>query len=174
MKFKYKVLFIITPLIFLLDQLTKSLVINYIPFHGSIPVIPGYFDLVFIRNAGAAFGMFAQMDDGVRQFFFHIVAVVAVVVLAFFFARLSKEERLLPIAISLVFGGIAGNILDRIRFGAVTDFLSAHVRDVAIDWSVFGMRLHLPLNWPAFNVADSAITIAMFLFIISAFRPQRR
>jgi len=118
--------------------------------------------------------MFAQMDDGVRQFFFHIVAVVAVVVLAFFFARLSKEERLLPIAISLVFGGIAGNILDRIRFGAVTDFLSAHVRDVAIDWSVFGMRLHLPLNWPAFNVADSAITIAMFLFIISAFRPQRR
>jgi len=174
MSFKYKALLIITPLVFFLDQLTKWLVMKSIPFHGSIPVMSGYFDIVFLRNTGAAFGMFADMGEGIRNIFFYIVAMIAIIVLTAIYARLSHEARLLPIAISLVFGGIAGNFLDRIRFGAVTDFLSVHIRDVAIEWTMFGRNIHMPLDWPAFNVADSAITVAMVLFIISAFRQDRR
>jgi len=84
MRFKYKVLLTITPLIFILDQLTKWLVSTSIPFHGSIPIIDGYLDLVFIRNTGAAFGMFADLDGAFRHVFFYIVAIIAVIILAIF------------------------------------------------------------------------------------------
>lgn len=170
MKYKYKMLLIITPLVFILDQFTKWLVIKCIPSQGSISIIPNYVDLVFVRNPGAAFGMLAGLSDQFRNIFFFAVAVVAVIVLSVFYKRLSLKARLLPLAISLVFGGIFGNILDRIRFGEVTDFVSVHIRDVVIDWTIFKWHLHVPLNWPAFNVADSAITIAMVLLVISAFR----
>jgi len=174
MSFKYKALFIITPLVFIIDQLTKWLVTMYIPFQGSVPVISGYLDLVFFRNPGAAFGMFASFGDDFRKYFFFIVAVIAVIFLAVFFAHLKKEARMLPVAISLVFAGIAGNIMDRIRFGEVTDFISVHIRDVVLDFTIFSRHMHIPLNWPAFNVADSAITVAMFMLVITAFRSDGR
>jgi len=174
MTFKYKALFIIAPLVLVLDQFTKWLVAGSIPYGGSVPVIPGYVDIVFLRNPGAAFGMFASMGDDFRKIFFLIVAVVAVVFLAVFYTGLKKEARMLPVAISLIFGGIAGNILDRIRFGEVTDFLSVHIRDVVLNWTIVKWDLHIPLIWPAFNVADSAITVAMIMLIITAFRSDRR
>lgn len=174
MSFKYKALLIIAPVVFILDQLTKWLVVKYIPLNGGISVIPGYFDLVHFQNKGAAFGMLAAAGEQFRLYFFYVIALVALIILITFFVRFSKETRLLPVAISLVFGGMAGNTLDRIRLGAVTDFLSLHIRDAAIDWKFLGWRLHIPLDWPAFNVADSAITIAMFFLIIAAFRKERR
>lgn len=173
MSFKYKILLTVTPLVFILDQFTKWLVIKNIPYNGSIPIISGYVDLVFFRNPGAAFGMFAGMGESFRNFFFFIVAIIAVVFLAVFFAGLKEKARMLPIAITLIFGGIAGNILDRIRFGEVTDFLSIHIQDVVINWTIAKWRLHIPLDWPAFNVADSAITVAMFMLVITAFRSDR-
>lgn len=174
MKFKYKLLCIVPPLIFVLDQLTKWIVMRTIPFRGMVQIVPGYFDLVYIRNTGAAFGMFAGMEDGARQVFFYSIAVFAAVALGVFYSRLSEKARLLQVAVVLVFGGMAGNLLDRLRFGMVTDFLSVHIRDISLDFSIFGRQFNIPLDWPAFNVADSAITVAMVLFVISAFLPQRR
>lgn len=171
MTFKYKALLFITPLVFFLDQLTKWLVRKFIPLHDAIPLIAGYFDLVHYQNKGAAFGMFSGMSDQLRLVFFYAVAVLAVIILAVFFVRLAGGY-LLPVAISLIFGGIAGNTTDRIKFGTVTDFISVHIRDVALNFELFGRQFNIPLDWPAFNIADSAITVAMFCLIISAFRTE--
>lgn len=170
MKFKYKILFVITPLVFILDQITKWFILKGVPLYGKIEIIPGYFDITHYKNPGAAFGLFAGSAAWFREPFFFIVAVIAVIMLSVFFVRLPERLRLLPVTVSLVFGGIAGNILDRIRFGSVTDFLSVHIRDVVWSGSVLGMNFSIPLDWPSFNVADSAITIAMLLFVISAFK----
>ncbi|PIU55359.1 MAG: signal peptidase II [Deltaproteobacteria bacterium CG07_land_8_20_14_0_80_38_7] len=173
MSFKYKAL-IITPIVFILDQLTKLLVIKEIPLYNKIQIIPGYFDLVHYQNPGAAFGMFTNMPDWLRQPFFYSIAVVVSIMLLYFLFKLSAKSRLLPVAIALIFGGMAGNIMDRIRLGVVTDFLSFHIKDQILQFSVFGKFFSIQLDWPAFNVADSAITIAMFLLLISAFKPERR
>lgn len=173
MRYRYKVALIIGPLIFILDQFTKWWVLAAIPFGEKIVVIPGYFDLVHTQNVGAAFGMFAGTAAGFRVPFFYIMAAVAVAVICIMLWKMRDEERLLPLTFALVLGGIAGNVLDRIRFGAVVDFLSLHWRDVV--WTVkLGTReFSIPLDWPAFNVADSAITVAMVLLIIAAFRKPK-
>ncbi len=173
MRFKHKIL-VITPVIFTLDQLTKWLVIKNIPLGNAVSVIPGYLDIVHLKNTGAAFGIFAGAPDGFRQWFFYLVAAVAVIFLAGFYSRMKDDARALPTAIALIFAGIAGNIIDRMRFGAVTDFISVHVRDVVLSGELFGYQLQVPLDWPAFNVADSAITVSMALLLITAFKKERR
>jgi signal peptidase II len=172
MIFKYRALLIVTPVVFFLDQLTKWLVRKYIPLHEAVPVVRGYFDIVHYENKGAAFGMFSGAGGEFRLYFFYVVSVLAVIILAGFFVKLAGG-RLLPIAVSLIFGGIAGNTTDRIRFGTVTDFISVHISDLAWNFNIFGRQFDIPLEWPAFNVADSAITVAMFCLIIYAFKTER-
>ena len=173
MKFKYKLLAIVPPALFALDQATKLAVLKYIPLGDRIPVIPGFFDLVHFRNTGAAFGMLSDAHHAFRIPFFYAVAFVATIVLGFFYRSLSDRERLLPWAFSLVFAGIAGNIVDRIFLGSVVDFLSFHIGDASIDLGFLGFARSIPLEWPAFNVADSAITVAMVMLICSAVRRAR-
>lgn len=174
MKFKYKILLAVAPAVFVLDQITKLAVLKWIELGDRIPVIPGFFDLVHFRNTGAAFGILSDAHHSFRIPFFYIVAVVATVVLAFFYRSLPDREKLMPWAFSLVFAGIAGNIVDRIFLGSVVDFLSFHVGNAALDFTLFGAARHIPLEWPAFNVADSAITVAMALLVWSAIRGGRR
>lgn len=173
MSTKYKILVTVAPAVFMLDQFTKLLIVATQDIGNRIPVIRGYFDIVHFRNEGAAFGMLAGAHDDFRAPFFFIVAIVAVVALAFFYRTLKDNEKLMPLAISLVFGGIAGNILDRIRLGSVVDFLSFHIGHGAWDFAIFGNQVHIPLEWPAFNVADSAITAAMILILYSTFFHKR-
>ena len=173
MKRKYWILAITTPVVFIADQLTKWLVVNFMEVGGRISIIPGFFDIVHFRNTGAAFGLFSGMPEAVRTPFFYIVAAVATVLLAFLYRTLGARERLMPLAISLVFGGIAGNILDRMRYGSVVDFLSLHAGDAVVAGKVFGIHYRFPLEWPAFNIADSAITTAMILIVVSAVRGRR-
>lgn len=168
MKRKYKTLFVIAPAVFILDQLTKLIIVLKLDIGDRIPVIPHFFDIVHFRNTGAAFGMFAKADADFRVPFFYIVAVAAAVILGFFYRSLGNRERLMSIAVSLVFGGIAGNILDRLRIGSVIDFLSFHIGNRVIEFTSFGRPLRIVLEWPAFNVADSAITFAMFMILYSA------
>jgi signal peptidase II len=173
MKKKYLIVLLIAPAVFILDLFTKWWVLKTIPLGGGIEVIPGYFDIIHARNIGAAFGMFADSASTFRVPFFYIIAVLAVIAIAAMLWKMRDDERILPVTFALILGGIAGNILDRIRFGSVVDFLSVHWRDVVFDRTLFGWHLQLPLDWPAFNVADSAITTAMVLLIISAFRTPK-
>ena len=143
------VLFLTLPL-YVLDQITKFLVLANIPTHVTIEVIPGFFNLVQVHNTGAAFGM---MKDN-NWFFIGLasVAIVAVAVMAKRGCFLDTPTRL---GAALLASGILGNLTDRLLHGYVVDFL-----DVILPW--YG-------HWPAFNVADSCICVAAFLFLISGF-----
>lgn len=172
MIFKYRCLLIIAPLILVLDQLTKWLVRTHIPFRSVLPVIPGYVDLVHVMNTGAAFGIFSGPTAGWRTPFFIIISICALAAIGYILVRVKPHERLLPVILSLVVGGIFGNGVDRIRFGAVTDYLSVHWRDVVIDQTFAGWHVRVPLEWPAFNVADSAITVSMILLAWQVIRKK--
>lgn len=167
MPFKYKLLLIVTPLIIALDQFTKWLILSHLPLYESIPVIPGFFDIVHVRNTGAAFGFLAGSDQAIREPFFYIVAVVAVVVLGGILRKLTPRDVLMSWVVALVSGGLVGNLIDRLRFGNVVDFLSFHWRDAVADWEVLGYAVRFRWEWPSFNVADSAITIAMVLLVMN-------
>ncbi|MBA3004418.1 MAG: signal peptidase II [Desulfurivibrio sp.] len=146
------------PLVWLLvvvvfDQLTKGLVMAYFGLYELKPLIPGLFNLTYLTNTGAAFGMLAGAQSVWRQVFFVGVAVVAIVVLFFSYRQFRSQGRIFAHAIGLIAGGAVGNLIDRLRFGAVVDFLD------------FYIGTH---HWPAFNVADSAITIGVGLFILGS------
>jgi len=146
--------------LFALDQLTKWLVRQNIPYGAEIPIIPGFFSLVHASNTGAAFSMFTG-----NNFFFIGLASVALAVIVFLLIRdprtRTPAQRLTHIAkisLSLLAAGIVGNLTDRILRGAVTDFLHFYVREYA---------------WPSFNVADSCICIAAGLLILASFQKGR-
>lgn len=165
MRTKYKILLIISPLVFIFDQLTKLAILEWVPLGSRHSVIEGFFDIVHFRNTGAAFGILSGLPDSVRVPFFYIIAVVAVTMLVFLLKSLRENELIMPVAISLIFGGIVGNILDRVRLGSVVDFLSVHIGERAADFKLLGKSYNFILEWPAFNIADSAITVAIILFL---------
>jgi signal peptidase II len=138
--------------VFILDQATKWLAVVYIGPHGVIEVMP-FFDLVLVHNTGAAFGFLSQAG-GWQHFFFVAVAIIISTVILVMTYRLGAKDRLLAVALMLVLGGALGNLVDRLRVGYVVDFLDVHYHA----W-----------HWPAFNVADSAITIGALLLILDAF-----
>ncbi len=133
-------------LIIFLDQLSKWWVIQNLPLHAAVPVLDGFFNLVHIYNRGAAFG-FLNRSDIEWQFWLFLVATAIAVVTIFYLIRTSAPSRLLFSALGLILGGALGNMIDRIRFRAVVDFLDFYVGS----W-----------HWPAFNVADIAICLGAF------------
>lgn len=139
------------------DQLTKAWIMaNFVEFQIR-EIIPGLFNLTYLTNRGAAFG-FLNGDHGAwRHAFFITVAVLAMIIMLVFLRQMQKEGKWSVAAIALIFGGAAGNLIDRLRFGAVVDFLDFY-------WASH--------HWPAFNIADSAITVGVGLFlIVNFFRP---
>ena len=171
---KHRIFAIIFPVIVILDQITKQLVLQYIPLGKHITIVEGFFDLVHFRNPGAAFGMFANASAGFRSSFFYLIAAFATVMLFFYFRSLHKDDRLMATTLSLIFGGMLGNIIDRLRFNEVVDFLFVHFHHKAVSWELFGKQINFTLEWPAFNVADSAITVSMFLLFFSLIRDSRQ
>lgn len=137
-----------------LDQITKWAVVNGIGLYETRPVIPGVFDLVHVYNTGAAFGMFR----GNNQFFTWLALVASVVILVLI-AKGQFNTALLRAASGLLLGGIIGNLIDRLAYGYVVDFLSVHLGSY---------------TWPAFNVADSCICVAAALMIIQSFLPDKQ
>ena len=147
-------------LVFLLDQVTKLLALAALSASHPVPVIPGFFHLILVLNPGVAFGMFAGLPPDWRWLvgLLSLGALGLLAVLAF--RIVPRGEPLAAVALGLIFGGALGNLLDRARLGAVVDFIDLH-------W-----RGH---HWPAFNVADSAITIGVGLLALRLFggrRPQ--
>lgn len=137
--------------VFLLDQATKAWVVSSFALYESVPVIPGLFHLTYVRNPGAAFGLFAGQAAAFRVPFFLAVTAVALVVIAWVARRLPPGRPWALGALALVFGGATGNLVDRVRWGEVVDFLD-------VFW-----RTH---HWPAFNVADAAITVGVTVLIL--------
>ncbi len=141
--------------VLIVDQATKLWVEATLPLWSSQPVIPGFFDLCHVLNRGAAFGFLNGGDIGWQRWFFVGVALLAMVVILFL-ARTMDERKPLPyVGLGLIMGGAAGNLVDRVRLGLVIDFLDLYVGD----W-----------HWPAFNVADSAITVGAGLLVLTALR----
>jgi signal peptidase II len=146
---KLKLLALVSGSVLLLDLITKALVLARLPLGKSVPVIPGFFDITHVHNPGGAFGFLAGMSAEVRGWLFIAVALLAAALIVYFYWQTTPGQRLLAFGLALVFGGAVGNLVDRIRFGVVVDFLDVYVGE---------------LHWPAFNVADSAITIGMLIF----------
>ena len=135
--------------VLVLDQTTKALVLKHLPLGGSIPVIPGFFDLTHVHNPGGAFGFLSGMSAEFRGLLFVAVSLLAVGLILYFYWQTPVRQRFLAVGLSLIFGGAVGNLVDRIRFGIVVDFLDLYAGE---------------LHWPAFNVADSAITVGVLIF----------
>ena len=139
-------------LVLVLDQITKVLVINSFQLYESLEIIPGLFSLTYLTNKGAAFGFLAGVDAAWRHYFFLTLASVALVLLGVAWYRMRKDHPFYGPALALIAGGAMGNVIDRVRLGAVVDFL---------DFYIAGH------HWPAFNVADSAITVGVALFLVA-------
>ena len=152
MSSKYIIIFIITIPVIVLDQFTKFYIQKSIKLHQSIKVIDGLFDITYVLNKGAAFSFLADKPEGFTIPFFVIVSVIAIGIIGFLFYQTKKNDYVSLIAFALLLGGSIGNLIDRIRHGAVTDFLDFYFHQY---------------HWPAFNVADSAITTGVFLFLFS-------
>jgi len=141
------------------DQLTKWWVMASFALHESREIIPGFFNLTYITNTGAAFGLLAGEITIWRQIFFIGVALVALVALYFAYRHFKDAGQLYVIGIGMIGGGALGNVIDRLRFGAVVDFLDFYMKGY---------------HWPAFNVADSAITIGVGFFLLAGFLSDKQ
>ena len=158
MSFRHLALASVTGGIILLDQLTKQQIMQTMRLHESIPVIPNLFSLTYIRNPGAAFGLLAGSSNAFRMVFFGLTSIFALGLLGTILLRMPEEDWVGRISVTGILGGAIGNLIDRLRFGEVIDFLDVYIETY---------------HWPAFNVADSAITIGViFLIIHFAFEKQ--
>ena len=130
--------------VLLLDQITKLWIASRLGLHETQPVISGFFNLVHVRNRGMAFGLMNRPGNDLGSLLLLGAALAAVALLLFWFYSLKSNDRGLLLPLALILGGAVGNLIDRIRTGEVIDFL-----DFCIG----------PYHWPAFNAADSAITV---------------
>lgn len=150
MSSKFKLVVQVSVAIVLLDQATKLLVDRTMSLHDSIPVIDNFFSLTYIRNTGAAFGIFADSHELFRLTFLIAFSLAAIGFILVMLRRLPESETALTVALSLILGGAVGNLIDRVIYGEVIDFLDFY-------WSGY--------HWPAFNVADSCITVGVLIML---------
>jgi signal peptidase II len=148
----YGVIALIAAAVIALDQYTKYLISTGLALYGRIEVIAGYLDIIHIRNSGVAFGFLKGFGGQYKTLALIAVAAVAVFLLGFLISQVRREQKLQAFSLALILGGAIGNIIDRFRLGEVVDFVDAHWREV--------------YHWPAFNVADSAISVGIALLLI--------
>ncbi len=154
----YHLLSLISLVVIVLDQTSKLLVIHAIQSYESIPVIRGFFNLVHIRNRGMAFGLMNRPNAEYIFYFLVAATIGAILFLLYWFSRIKNEDRRLIFGFSLVLGGAVGNLIDRLRLKEVIDFLDFHIGSY---------------HWPAFNVADSAITVGALWLVVNILLFQR-
>jgi signal peptidase II len=142
--------------ILVVDQVTKAIVDQTMVLHQTIPLLP-VFSLTYVRNTGAAFGVLGAAPASVRLPLFLLVTVAAAWALVSMLRRARPGQRVLVAALGAILGGAAGNFVCRVRYGEVIDFLDAHWGD---------------LHWPAFNVADSAITVGVVIVLLVGLRER--
>ena len=151
MKKKYWILLIVFLVVIALDQSTKLIIQQTLPLHKTVEIIPGFFNLIHVRNTGGAFGIFGGEKGPVGSVLFVAASLVAVGILVILFMRVKEHEKMLKFSFALLLSGAIGNLIDRVSYGEVVDFLDFHVSSY---------------HWPAFNVADSAISVGIGLMAL--------
>jgi signal peptidase II len=148
---RYLQLFLASNILIILDQYTKMWVNTHIPKHHFIMVIDNFFALTHIRNPGVAFGLGADWSSEYKTYLFIGFSIIAVIAILIFFHQTPQENKIVRIGLILIFSGAIGNMIDRILYQEVVDFLDFFVGSY---------------HWPAFNVADSCITVGVLLMFI--------
>ncbi|PKN52109.1 MAG: signal peptidase II [Deltaproteobacteria bacterium HGW-Deltaproteobacteria-13] len=133
-----------------LDQITKAAIVTKFVLHESYAIIDGFFNLVYVMNPGAAFGFLAGASAIFRYVFFIGITSAVILLILYYIVKSKSQNMQTVISLTLIFSGAVGNLIDRIRFGAVVDFLDFYIGT----W-----------HWPAFNVADSSIFLGAVLMI---------
>jgi signal peptidase II len=141
--------------VILIDQVTKHMVDSTMRLYQTIELAP-YFQLTYMRNQGAAFS-FLSTAGGWQRWFFIALATLSSIVIGYWLKKLNRSQSFEAFAWAMVLGGALGNLIDRIIYGYVIDFLDVYYGD----W-----------HWPAFNVADSAITLGVTMLLIDSFRSK--
>ncbi len=142
-----------------LDQASKWMILQCLRVHETVPVINGFLNLVHVRNRGMAFGFLNRPDLDLGYYFLVGASLMAIVLLFFWFFTLKDADPLITPAMSLILGGAVGNLIDRLRYKEVIDF---------IDFSIGSY------HWPAFNVADASITTGTVLLAFTLLFGHRR
>lgn len=148
---KYIRFFSVAVVVVILDQISKGLVLANIPLYDSIPIIKGFFNLSHVHNPGGAFGFLAQNGSPWLHWMFIGAVILALGLILYFHHQTPRSHPYLALGLSLIFGGAVGNFIDRVRLGEVVDFLDFYVAH------------H---HYPTFNVADSAVTVGVGIFIV--------
>ena len=151
---KYLLLMCLTGLIISIDQVTKLYVHTQFSLHESITVIPGYFNITYVRNFGAAFGILGQSSASFREYFFMMIPPIACITILYILKSVRDSDLKQILSLSFIFAGALGNYIDRVQFRYVIDFLDFH----------YGAQ-----SWPAFNVSDMAIVggvISLVFFML--------
>ena len=151
---KYPLTIVVSLSVIILDQCTKYLIIKSFALHQSLDLIEHYLTIVHIRNKGIAFGLLAEQGGGTRTIFLIITSLLAIAFIFYLLSSLKDRQTYATVTLALILGGAIGNLIDRIRWGEVVDFIYVH-------WYQY--------YWPAFNCADSAISIGLVLLIIGIF-----
>lgn len=157
---KYIILIAFSALIIAIDQLVKMYVHLHYQVGESTPVIPGFFNITYVRNPGAAFGFLAQTHPNFRENFFLLMPPVALIIILVIMKTVPDNDFTQIFSLSAVFGGAIGNYIDRLQFRYVIDYLDFHWKEV--------------YTWPAFNVADSAIVCGVAVLIVLMFFEGKR
>ncbi len=150
---------IISAIVLILDQLTKEMIDRTLFVYETVPVIPGCFNLVHTRNTGAVFGLFQNASSPLLPWLLTLLSMTALVFITVYFFRLSRDDRMNLLGISMILGGAIGNMYDRIIRHSVVDFLEFYFKNY---------------RWPAFNIADFSICVGIFLLILTSIREERR
>ena len=154
---KYQIFTLAAGISLLLDQWSKIYIDNHFELSQSKRIITNFFHLTYVRNPGAAFGIFA--DNAIRVPFFITISSVATLGILWYVRRIAREKHWQQLALGLILSGAVGNLIDRIRFGEVIDFLDVH-------WYNY--------HWPAFNIADSAICVGVTTMLICSWHEERQ
>ena len=159
MKTKYVILFATVTVVTLLDFITKAYISSTMFLHESFVVIGGFLNITYVRNPGAAFSFLADAPPVFRFVFFVTVTVLAIILVLTYIGKSKIEEPFMTFALSLILSGAVGNLIDRVRFGEVIDFIDVYIGQY---------------HWPAFNVADSAISVGAVILLLEMFRGTKR
>ncbi len=161
MKRKYLILFSLSGLVLSLDQLTKFFVQSRFPIGERVDLIPGLLSLCYTRNNGFAFGFLQKTPQSLQEIFFVNIGipVFALVLIVLIFIKLQDDQVATSIALTTIFAGAIGNLVDRLQYGFVIDFIDLHFTD--------------KLHFPAFNIGDCSIIMGVLLMFINTLKQDK-